>query len=156
MTSMIESRRSLLCAGTIMGGALLMPLGACTQEGKEKEVGAVEDLMREHGVLRRVLLVYQETATRIRANTALDPAALNRAAKSSRRSAKTTMNASSKRPIYSHASRRPVGRPVTMSARCLRSINAAEKSRNILSSKPVAARLAAMPSPSPGRSKHSC
>jgi len=34
----------------------------------EKEVSAVEDLMREHGVLRRALLVYKETAPKLREN----------------------------------------------------------------------------------------
>ena len=34
-------------------------------EGVEAEVTATEDLMREHGVLRRALLVYQETASRL-------------------------------------------------------------------------------------------
>ena len=34
---------------------------------EEKEVGAVEDLMREHGVIRRAILVYREAATKLRA-----------------------------------------------------------------------------------------
>lgn len=36
----------------------------------EEEVGAVEDLMREHGVLRRALLVYIQTVPKLRANPA--------------------------------------------------------------------------------------
>jgi len=39
-------------------------------EQNEPEVTATEDLMREHGVLRRALLVYFETAPRIRTNAA--------------------------------------------------------------------------------------
>jgi hemerythrin-like domain-containing protein len=37
------------------------------KEGKEKEpaVNPVEDLMREHGILRRVLLIYEEAISRI-------------------------------------------------------------------------------------------
>jgi hemerythrin-like domain-containing protein len=35
------------------------------KEGAEAEVTATEDLMREHGILRRALLVYQETAARV-------------------------------------------------------------------------------------------
>src|SRR4051812_37692681 len=35
------------------------------EEEKDKEVEAAEDLMREHGVLRRALLVYSEAASRI-------------------------------------------------------------------------------------------
>lgn len=46
-------------------------------KGEEKEVGAVEDLMREHGVLRRTLLVYRESATRLRsAPGSVDPRAI--------------------------------------------------------------------------------
>jgi hemerythrin-like domain-containing protein len=47
----------------------LLGLAACS--GKDtKEVGAVEDLMREHGILRRVLLVYAESVPRLRADAA--------------------------------------------------------------------------------------
>jgi hemerythrin-like domain-containing protein len=59
-------RREALLAG--FGAAcLILPAGARAQEQKNKdkpdrpETGAVEDLMREHGILRRVLLVYAET-----------------------------------------------------------------------------------------------
>ena len=52
------------------------------QAGQEKEVGAVEDLMREHGVLRRCLCVYTETAPNLRSNAAaVLPQALARTAK---------------------------------------------------------------------------
>jgi hemerythrin-like domain-containing protein len=51
-------------------------------KGQEKEVGAVEDLMREHGVLRRALLVYIESVPKIRADPSSIPAdALTRTAK---------------------------------------------------------------------------
>ena len=50
-------------------------------EGKEIEVGAVEDLMREHGVIRRAILVYRNMATKLRANpTSFDPDLLRRTA----------------------------------------------------------------------------
>ena len=39
------------------------------------EVTATEDLMREHGILRRALLVYQESATKLRQDPAGVPAA---------------------------------------------------------------------------------
>ena len=46
------------------------------------EVTAVEDLMREHGVLRRALLIYSEAAMRLRKDAAsVAPAALQKAAK---------------------------------------------------------------------------
>jgi hemerythrin-like domain-containing protein len=38
---------------------------AAGKEKEEREVEAAEDLMREHGVLRRALLVYSEAASRI-------------------------------------------------------------------------------------------
>ncbi|MBS1795333.1 MAG: hemerythrin domain-containing protein [Acidobacteria bacterium] len=46
-----------------------------------KEVTAVEDLMREHGILRRALLVYSEAALRLRKNPAsVAPEALRKTA----------------------------------------------------------------------------
>ncbi len=47
---------------------------------KEKKVGVVEDLMREHGVLRRALLVYRQSAVRLRAGAAIDPKPIRQAA----------------------------------------------------------------------------
>ena len=47
----------------------------------EPEVTATEDLMREHGVIRRALLVYAETVPKLRAAPGnVDPAALRRTA----------------------------------------------------------------------------
>ena len=52
-----------------------------SEEMNEKEVGAVEDLMREHGVIRRGILVYRNMAAKLRANPAsLDPDLLRRTA----------------------------------------------------------------------------
>jgi hemerythrin-like domain-containing protein len=49
---------------------------------KGEDVGAVEDLMREHGVIRRTLVVYRESAARLRANpAAVPPDALTKAAR---------------------------------------------------------------------------
>ncbi|HSQ55356.1 MAG TPA: hemerythrin domain-containing protein, partial [Gemmata sp.] len=39
----------------------------------EEEVGAAEDLMREHGVLNRVLLIYEEGLRRIHKNEDIPP-----------------------------------------------------------------------------------
>jgi hemerythrin-like domain-containing protein len=54
-------------------------------EGEDKdaeEVSATEDMMREHGVLRRTLIVYSELATRLRTQSGtIDPLALADAAK---------------------------------------------------------------------------
>lgn len=83
-------RRRMLAAGMAGAGLLLPPLslvpaGAAEKEkrpGEEKEVGAVEDLMREHGVLRRALLVYIGTVPKLRANPgSIDAGALAQAAK---------------------------------------------------------------------------
>ncbi len=41
--------------------------------GQAEEVGATEDLMREHGVLNRVLLIYEEGLRRLRANQEVAP-----------------------------------------------------------------------------------
>lgn len=58
---------------------------ASEKAGKENasmEVGAAEDLMREHGVLRRALLIYQESAVKLRANaSAISPEAFQKTAK---------------------------------------------------------------------------
>jgi hypothetical protein len=79
---MIErNRRSILQTSSIaLMGAVALPLAACSDD--EKEVGAVEDLMREHGVLRRVLLVYAEAAPKLRTSVkSIDTRSLNRGAK---------------------------------------------------------------------------
>lgn len=50
-------------------------------EGGEAGVSAVEDLMREHGVLRRILIVYDQTAPRLTRDAAgIDTSALRDAA----------------------------------------------------------------------------
>jgi hypothetical protein len=57
---------------------------ASKKDEKEEggEVTATEDLMREHGVLRRALLVYTAAANRLRANPAsVPPDALQKTAK---------------------------------------------------------------------------
>ena len=70
---MLESpstRRSFLRHGSIAGAVLLAPVGLAQQKPEEKEKGEkenqdqkispAEDLMREHGVLNRILLIYDE------------------------------------------------------------------------------------------------
>lgn len=78
-----EARRRFL---GIAGGSLLMaacgkgsigsagrtlPNGASTEDESEEEVSPPEDLMREHGVLNRILLIYDESARRLDASEAL-------------------------------------------------------------------------------------
>lgn len=79
--AIVSERRSVIAAG-IASLTVLAPSFPAMAAGKEKEVTATEDMMREHGVLRRALLVYAETAPRLRANPAsVDPKALTDAAK---------------------------------------------------------------------------
>ena len=90
---MDQTRRSLLRDSLVMGvaiGAASIPLigetlqkssNAGKKEEKEPEVTATEDLMREHGVIRRALLVYIETAPKLRQNaSSVDAAALRQVA----------------------------------------------------------------------------
>ncbi|MBV8131184.1 MAG: hemerythrin domain-containing protein [Alphaproteobacteria bacterium] len=87
MVNIVDSRRRLLTTAGLAGTSLLMGFRAPSlalaaesrkKPGEEKEIGAVEDLMREHGVLRRALLVYIETVPRLRvgqSNLPLEPIA---------------------------------------------------------------------------------
>lgn len=73
------TRRELIAkAATLTTAGLIVP-NLLAAEEKEPEVTATEDLMREHGVLRRALLVYIESIRKIRSNAAsLDASALYR------------------------------------------------------------------------------
>jgi hemerythrin-like domain-containing protein len=73
-------RRFLRLTGSLAAGLALpaipnATLAAEKKDGKEKgpEVNPVEDLMREHGVLRRVLLIYEESIKRINGAGQLPP-----------------------------------------------------------------------------------
>jgi hemerythrin-like domain-containing protein len=73
-----DSRRRFLAALTAFGtGAVLLPAARGAEneakEEKEEDVSPGEDLMREHGVLNRVLLVYEECMGRLTAPKELDP-----------------------------------------------------------------------------------
>lgn len=75
-------RRSIVGAGTALLGGLLvtLPQAILADEQRSTDVLAVEDLMREHGVLRRALLVYAEAAARLARQQAIPADALHRAA----------------------------------------------------------------------------
>jgi hemerythrin-like domain-containing protein len=77
-------RNFLLTAPAIAGAAALggaSPAAAALFGKGDKDVSANEDLMREHGVLRRALLIYRAGATRLRRDASrVDPAALRRTA----------------------------------------------------------------------------
>ena len=92
MSSELLSRRDFLKkAGLVLGGSLIAgPLltkpifGAMEKIGageqKEEEVSPAEDLMREHGVLRRIILIYREAIHRINDKQELNPTLITKSA----------------------------------------------------------------------------
>jgi hemerythrin-like domain-containing protein len=54
----------LACLGGLLAGAAFGTQGPVPEQRAEEEVTPNEDLMREHGVLRRLLLVYEEISRR--------------------------------------------------------------------------------------------
>jgi len=66
----MHTRRVFLRSGIFIGGAALAGVGVLRAAEKE-EVSPAEDLMREHGVLKRVLLIYEEAIRRMTANQEL-------------------------------------------------------------------------------------
>jgi hemerythrin-like domain-containing protein len=86
-----QARRDFLlrlrtaCGGLALPAVLAIPLIAQEREkGEEKDAGEeispAEDLMREHGVLNRLLLIYEEHRRRLEAKQDFDPAVLTGAA----------------------------------------------------------------------------
>ena len=76
----ITTRRGIAAPVLVAAAVGGLAPRARAAEGSE-DVSATEDLMREHGVLRRTLIVFAETAPRVRANPeAVDAAALAEAA----------------------------------------------------------------------------
>jgi hemerythrin-like domain-containing protein len=75
---LLTPRRALIGAAA----AGVLGLAACGKgEEKGEDVGAVEDLMREHGVLRRILVIYRAVAPAIRtASVSIDARQLWKAA----------------------------------------------------------------------------
>ncbi|HZR04390.1 MAG TPA: hemerythrin domain-containing protein [Candidatus Udaeobacter sp.] len=87
-TELPSNRRAFLRSGIIFTGTLFasstLLRGAEERkkdEKKEIEVGPPEDLMREHGVLKRVLLIYGEVLRRLNAKQDFPPDALADAAR---------------------------------------------------------------------------
>lgn len=84
---MARDRRDFLVSASIAGATVLIGKRSALaeSEGKEDsdggEVSPSEDLMREHGILKRVLLIYGEGLRRISANEDLPPEPLSDAAK---------------------------------------------------------------------------
>src|SRR5262252_6206668 len=80
MTLIATPRRGLFL-GAAAGAALTLAACAPGAKGGQGAVSATEDLMREHGVLRRLLVVFRESASFVRANfSAVDGKQIWRAA----------------------------------------------------------------------------
>ena len=93
---MANERRQFLAAAGALGVAVLAPApwlqsadeknkkddkDKKDQKGKEEEeVSAPEDLMREHGVLNRILLIYEEGLKRLRSKEDIPPEAFSKPA----------------------------------------------------------------------------
>jgi hemerythrin-like domain-containing protein len=86
---MQSERRRFLTATVALGiGAVVPAAGMASRQDKAKdekkgdpeEVAAAEDLMREHGVLNRILLVYEEGLRRLRSKEDVSPDAFSKPA----------------------------------------------------------------------------
>ena len=58
-------QRRIFLAGTLLAGCAGASRAKAGGEAEEEEVTPAEDLMREHGVLRRVMYLYDEAAERL-------------------------------------------------------------------------------------------
>jgi hemerythrin-like domain-containing protein len=80
-----SSRRKFIKAGGIVIASSLIASGrtllAKEEEKENNEVSPPEDLMREHGVLKRILLVYGEALRRMDANQDLPPEPIQESAR---------------------------------------------------------------------------
>jgi hemerythrin-like domain-containing protein len=77
----LATRRTAFAAAAGLAAGAALSLPGCAKEAGGEDVSATEDLMREHGVLRRILVVYRGVAPVLRtAPASLDAAALGQAA----------------------------------------------------------------------------
>jgi hemerythrin-like domain-containing protein len=76
----IERRRFLLATAALGVGSLPRSLADEPKKADDEEVTASEDLMREHGVLNRILLIYEEGLRRIRAKEDITPEVFHKTA----------------------------------------------------------------------------
>jgi hemerythrin-like domain-containing protein len=87
-TSKLSTRRRFLClTGGLAAGLVLPAIPSTLRAAQQQEAGGnpAEDLMSEHGVLRRVLLIYDEAANRIQRNKEIPFEAIQESADITRR-----------------------------------------------------------------------
>jgi hemerythrin-like domain-containing protein len=71
----------MFLAGGLSKSGSFAAASSPSEEPEDGEITAVEDLMREHGVLRRILFLYSEAAMRLHSNPAnVGPDAIHKAA----------------------------------------------------------------------------
>lgn len=83
MPELLDLRRRFMKAGILSVGlaATAVPISLLAKEKEEEEgVSTNEDLMREHGILKRVLLCYDEVIRRIRDKRDFPPEAVTNGA----------------------------------------------------------------------------
>ena len=104
-----RSRRQFL-GSAATAGALLLPsapaFGEEKKEQGEEDISTNEDLMREHGILKRVLIAYDEIIRRIRAGQDFPPDTVTGGATSFANSSRS-ITKSWKKTTCSRASARP-------------------------------------------------
>jgi hemerythrin-like domain-containing protein len=71
---------AVLASAAVIGGVPVPALAAGKRQRGVEEVSPVEDLMREHGALHRILLIYEEALRRFRSREQMNPALLRQAA----------------------------------------------------------------------------
>ena len=75
-----SNRREFLVSTAAFGAVGLAAARADEKNKPQEEVGATEDLMREHGVLNRILLIYEEGLRRLRTKEDVAPEVFHSAA----------------------------------------------------------------------------
>lgn len=75
-------KKGSLLLGSVAAGNLIFPKDFSIDSGRlqEDHISPVEDLMREHGILQRILLVYGEGINKITNNEEVDPLIFKEAA----------------------------------------------------------------------------
>ncbi|MGZ3797625.1 MAG: hemerythrin domain-containing protein [Pseudobdellovibrionaceae bacterium] len=78
--NLLNERRNFLISSVALGAGTLIPTSTLAKESRE-EVGPAEDLMREHGALNRILLIYEEGLRHLNSKSDFDTEVLKKSAK---------------------------------------------------------------------------